>query len=268
MLIVGESLNGTILKVGEAVKSKDVEFVRKLALDQVEAGAQMLDVNAGVAGANEVEDLAWLVGIVQDTVSVPLLIDSADPKALEAALAIHKKGRPMVNSISAEKQKLDTVLPLVASHDCSVIALCLGDEGIPQTPEARLKLARIVLDRAQAAGLKLEDIYLDPLTLGMGTSDQAAKITLQTLRLIRQNLPGVRIMCIASNVSFGMPSRRLLNRTFATMAMAAAMGVDAVMIDVRDKAMMASLMAAEALAGKDPYCKGYFRAFRAGKLGT
>jgi cobalamin-dependent methionine synthase I len=267
MLIVGESLNGTIPKVGEAISAKDVEFVRKLAVDQVEAGAQMLDVNAGVAGANEVENLVWLVGIVQDTVSVPLLIDSANPRALEAALAMHK-GRPMINSISAEKHKLDTVLPLVARHDCSVIALCLGDEGIPQTPEARLKLARIVLDRAQAAGLKLEDIYLDTLTLGMGTSDQAAKITLETLRLVRQELPGVRIMCIASNVSFGMPSRRLLNRTFATMAMAAAMGVDAVMIDVRDKAMMASLMAAEALAGKDPYCKGYFRAFRAGKLGT
>jgi cobalamin-dependent methionine synthase I len=266
MLIVGESLNGTIPKVGEAIKVRDVEFVRKLALDQVEAGAQMLDVNAGVAGANEAEDLAWLVGLVQDTVSVPLLIDSADPKALEAALAIHK-GRPMVNSISAEKHKLDAVLPLVAGHDCSVVVLCLGDEGIPQTPEARLKLARIVLDWAQAAGLKLEDIYLDTLTLGMGTSDQAARVTLETLRLVRQELPGVRIMCIASNVSFGMPNRRILNRTFATMAVAAAMGLDAVMIDVRDKAMMASLMAAEALAGKDPYCKRYFRAFRAGKLG-
>jgi cobalamin-dependent methionine synthase I len=266
MLIVGESLNGTIPKVGEAIGAKDADFVRKLALDQVEAGAQMLDVNAGVAGANEVEDLVWLVGLVQDTVSVPLLIDSADPRALEAALAIHK-GRPMINSISAEKHKLDTVLPLVARHDCSVIALCLGDEGIPQTPEPRLKLARIVLDRAQAAGVKLEDIYLDPLTLGMGTSDKAAKITLETLRLVRQELPGVRIMCIASNVSFGMPNRRLLNRTFATMAVAAAMGLDAVMIDVRDKAMMASLVAADALVGKDPYCKEYFRAFRAGKLG-
>ncbi|MBN2098690.1 MAG: dihydropteroate synthase [Dehalococcoidia bacterium] len=266
MLIVGESLNGTIPKVGEAINAKDVDFVRKLALDQVEAGARMLDVNAGVAGANEVENLAWIVGIVQNTVSVPLLIDSANPRALEAALAIHK-GRPMINSISAEKYKLDAVLPLVASHDCSVIALCLGDEGIPQTPEARLKLARIVLDRAQAAGLKLEDIYLDTLTLGMGTSDQAAKVTLETLRLVRQELPGVRIMLIASNVSFGMPNRRLLNRTFATMAVAAAMGVDAVMIDVRDKAMMAALIAADALTGKDPYCKGYFKAFRAGKLG-
>jgi len=268
MLIVGESLNGTIPKVGEAVKAKDVDFVRKLAVDQVEAGAQMLDVNAGVAGANEGEDLAWLVGIVQDTVSVPLLIDSADPKALEAALAIHKKGRPMINSISAEKHKLDAVLPLVAKHDCSVIALCLGDEGIPQTPEARLKLARIVLERALAAGLKLEDIYLDTLTLGMGTSDQAAKVTLETLRLVRQELPGVRIMCIASNVSFGMPNRRILNRTFATMAVAAAMGLDAVMIDVRDKSLMAALIAADAVAGRDPYCKCYFKAFRAGKLGT
>ncbi|MDM7998712.1 MAG: dihydropteroate synthase [Dehalococcoidia bacterium] len=267
MLIVGESLNGTIPKVGEAIKAKDAEFVRKLALDQVEAGAQMLDVNAGVAGASEAEDLAWLVGLVQETVSVPLLIDSADPAALEAALAIHK-GRPMINSISAEKHKLDSVLPLVASHDCSVVALCLGDEGIPQTPEARLKVARITVERAQAAGVKLEDIYVDPLTLGMCTSDKAAKITLETLRLIRQELPGVRIMCIASNVSFGMPNRRLLNRTFAAMAVAAAMGVEAVMVDVRDKAMMSSLMAADALAGRDPYCKAYFKAFRAGKLVT
>ena len=268
MLIVGESLNGTIPKVGDAIKSKDADFVRKLALDQVEAGAHMLDVNAGVACADEAEDLAWLVGIVQDTVSVPLLIDSADPRALEAALAVHKKGRPMVNSISAEKHKLDTVLPLVASHACSVVALCLGDEGIPKMPEARLKVARIILDRAQAAGVRLDDIYLDPLTLGLGTSDQAAGISLQTLRLIRQELPGVRIMCVASNVSFGMPSRRLLNRTFVAMAMGAAMGVEAVMIDVCDKAMMASLIAAEALAGKDSYCKNYLGAFRAGRLRT
>lgn len=267
MLIAGESLNGTIPKVEEAIKAKDVDFVRRLAVNQVEAGAQMLDVNAGIAGVDEVENLAWLVGLVQDTVSVPLLIDSANPKALEAALAIHK-GRPMINSISAEKHKLDSVLPLVAKHDCSVVALCLGDEGIPQTPEARLKLAHFVLDRAQAAGLKLEDIYIDTLTLGMGTNDQAARVTLETLRLVRQELPGVRIMCIASNVSFGMPNRKLLNRAFATMAVAAAMGLDAVMIDVRDKALMAALIAADAVAGKDSYCEAYFRAFRAGKLGT
>jgi cobalamin-dependent methionine synthase I len=268
MLIIGESLNGTIPKVGEAIKAKDADFVRKLALDQVEAGAQMLDVNAGVGGINEAEDLAWLVGVVQNSVSVPLLIDSGDPKALEAGLAIHKKGRPMINSISAEKHKLDAVLPLVARHDCSVIALCLGDEGIPETPQARLKLAHIVLDRAQAAGLKLDDIYLDTVTLGMGMSDQAAKASFETLRLVRQELPGVRIMCIASNVSFGMPNRRLLNRTFAAMAVEAAMGLDAVMIDVRDKAMMATLITADLLAGKDPYCKAYLKAFRAGKLGT
>lgn len=268
MLIVGESLNGTVPKVGEAIRCRDADFVRRLALGQVEAGAHMLDVNAGVAGADEAEDLAWLVGIVQSTVPVPLSIDSADPRALEAALTAYGKGRPMVNSISAERHKLDTVLPLAASHGCSVVGLCLGDEGIPQTPEARLKVAHVIVDRAQAAGVRLDDIYLDPLTLGLGTSDKAASVSLRTLRLVRQELPSVRIICVASNVSFGMPSRRLLNRTFVAMAMGAAMGVDAVMIDVRDKAMMASLVAAEALAGKDSYCKNYLGAFRAGRLRT
>jgi len=263
MLVVGESINSTISSVGEAVKARDENYIQELAKAQVDAGAHLLDVNAGVAGSDEVEGLVWLVDVVQKTVDVPLVLDSADPKALEAALKIHR-GRPMINSISGEEQKLETLVPLIADNDCSVIALCLDDRGIPETPEDRLEIAQMMVKRASDAGIKPEDIYIDPLILSLGTDWKAAMVSLDTIRRIRRELPEVRITGGMSNVGFGMPNRRLLNRIFLTMAMA--IGLDAAVIDVRDDRLMTVVSAANAILGEDPYCKVYFKAHRAGKL--
>ncbi len=263
MLIVGESINSTISSVGQAVKDRDAAFIKGLARDQVDAGAQVLDVNAGVMGTDEVEGLVWLVDIVQKAVDVPLVLDSANPEAIEAALKVHQ-GRPMVNSISGEQQKLDTLVPLIADNDCSVIALCLDDRGIPETPEARLDIANLMVKQSTSAGIKPEDIYVDPLILSLGTDWQAAKVSLETITLIRRELPQVRITGGMSNVGFGMPNRRLLNRMFLTMAMA--IGLDAAFIDVRDRKLMTTISAANAILGEDPYCRSYFKAHRAGKL--
>jgi len=265
MIIVGESINSTISQVGEAVKSRDAAYIEGLARAQVDAGAHMLDVNAGVAGTDEVEGMVWLVDIVQKAVDVPLVLDSADPEVIDAALKVHK-GRPMINSISGEKQKLDTLLPLIADNGLSVVALCLDDRGIPETPEARLEIAHLMVEQAAAAGIKPEDIYIDPLILSMGTDWQAAKVSLETIRLIRKELPLVRVTGGMSNIGFGMPNRRLLNRIFLTMAMA--IGLDAAFIDVRDDKLMTAISAADAILGNDPYCKLYFKAHRAGKLVT
>lgn len=263
MLVVGESINSTISAVGEAVKARNTTFIEELARDQVDAGAHLLDVNAGVPGTDEIQGLVWLVDVVQKAVDVPLVLDSANPEALEAALKIHK-GRPMINSISGEKQKLDTLLPLIADNDCSVIALCLDDKGIPETPDARLEIAQLMVKRASDAGIRPEDIFIDPLILSLGTDWKAARVSLETIKLIRRELPEVRITGGMSNVGFGMPNRRLLNRLFLTMTMA--IGLDAAVIDVRDEKLMATVSASNAILGEDPYCKLYFKAHRAGKL--
>ncbi len=263
MLIVGESINSTIAKVGEAVKSRDAAFIEKLAREQVEAGAQMLDVNAGGAGMNEPEGLVWLVNTVQRVVDVPLVLDSADPEALKAALVVHK-GHPMINSISGEKHKMDALLPLVAGNDCSVIALCMDNRGIPDTAEARLEVAHLMVERATAEGVRPEDIYIDPLILSLGADWQASRVSLDTIRIIRKDLPDVRVVGGMSNVGFGMPKRRLLNRIFLAMSMA--IGLDAAVIDVRDKKLMTTIFAADAILGNDTYCKSFIKAYRAGKL--
>lgn len=263
MIIVGESINGTIEKVGQAIASRDRDFIRHLAREQVDRGALMLDVNAGLGGRDEIDDLAWLVELVQDEADVPLMVDSSDPRAIEAALALHR-GTPLVNSITAEIKKKDSLLPVLAAHNCGVVALCLTEEGIPKTPTHRLEVARGLVDELVRAGKPQEDIYLDPLILTVATDWQAGATALKTLQLFRQELPGVKAIMGLSNVGFGMPQRRLLNRTFLAMAMA--LGLDAAILDVRDASLMATLTASRALSGRDKWCRGYLQAFREGKL--
>lgn len=265
MLIIGESINGAIEKVGQAIAGRDTEVIRALARQQVEKGAQMLDVNAGVGGRDEVEDLTWLVQLVQDEVDVPLMIDSSDPKAIEAALAIHR-GRPLVNSITAETQKKQNMLPVLANHDCGIVAICVSDEGIPKTPINRLKVARFLVEDLEEAGKAQEDIYLDPLVMTIATDGQAGVTALKTLQLFRQELPDTKTIAGLSNVGFGMPQRRLINRMF--LAMCTAFGLDAALVDTRDSALMAAVVTSRALVGQDPSCKKYLKAFREGKLST
>ena len=263
MLIVGESINGTIEKVGQAIADRDANFVQRLAREQAERGAQMLDVNAGLGGRDEVGDLTWLVKAVQEEVDVPLMLDSSDPRAIQAALALHR-GRPLVNSITAELKKKENLMPVLAGNDCGVVALCLTEEGIPKTPTHRLEVARGLVEELVQAGKPQEDIYLDPLVLTIATDWQAGAVALKTLQLFKQELPGVKTMAGVSNVGFGMPQRRLINRTFLAMAMA--LGLDGAILDARDNSLMATLTASQALVGRDKWCRGYLQAFREGKL--
>lgn len=263
MNIVGESINGTIEKVGQAISGRDHGFIEQLAREQVDRGAQMLDVNAGMGGRDEVEDLTWLVRVVQGAVDAPLMIDSSNPEAIEAALALHR-GKPLVNSITAEPRKREGLLPLLASHDCGVVALSLTEEGIPKTPTHRLEVARSLVADLTEAGKAPEDIYLDPLVLTIATDWQAGATALKTLQFFKQELPGVRTVAGLSNIGFGMPNRRLINRTFLVMGIA--LGLDCAILDVRDAALMSVLMASRALAGEDKWCRGYIKAYRDGKL--
>ena len=265
MRIIGESINSTIPEVGEAISTRDERYITELAQKQVAGGADVLDVNVAVADGKEVENLLWVVRTIQKAVEVPLALDSRDSNALQAALEIHQ-GRPIINSISGEERSLAALLPLAAEHDCDVILLCLGDQGIPKTVEQRCGVAKSSVDRAVSVGLDPDRLYIDPLIMAVGADWLAARTALDTQRLVRAALPRVHAVAGISNVSFGMPRRSLLNCTL--LAMAIAHGMDTFLVNVGDKKLMATIWAANALIGNDEYCSAYLEAYHAGKLGV
>jgi cobalamin-dependent methionine synthase I len=262
MLIIGESINCAIPKVSDAIIARDEVFISALAKQQIDCGAEMLDVFAALPGRNQTEDMLWTVQVVQQTVDVPLVLDSPDPKMIKEALAICKK-QPIISSITAEEYRSEEILPLVAENGCGLVALCMNEEGIPNSAEDRIKVAELIVERAVKAGVKEEQLWFDPMVLGIGTDAASGMVTLETLTLLRKRLPRVHTLGGVSNVSFGMPNRRLLNRAFLAMLMDR--GLEGLMIDVRDEDLMSILRAAAALTGVDD-CREYLKAYRAGKL--
>lgn len=265
MLIIGESINGTIQNVGEAILNRNETFLRELARTQYECGAQMLDVNAGVAEGNEVEDLAWLIETAQKEVSLPLMIDSANPEALKAALSVYRHPEPpILNSISGEEEKWNKLFPVLVEKKCKVVVLCMDDQGILKTIEERIKIASRLFQNLTKENIPPDFIYFDPLVLSVAVETDAALVTLDTIKTIRSNFPESHIICGVSNVSMGLPGRRLINRTF--LAMAIASGLDTLLIDVRDQSLMSSIYASKILMNQDPYCLEYLKAYREKKI--
>jgi len=261
MLIIGELINCTRKKVGEAAEKRDEEFFRDLARKQANAGAHMLDVNGGLP-EQEVELLGWLVDLVQEVVDIPLCLDSPDPEALLKALPRCKQ-RPMVNSISDEPARW-AMLPVLKEHHPKVIALCMSEGGMPKGVEDRVGTASRLIDRLTAEGFALDDIYIDPCVMPLATGSHGKNL-LAAVGQIAAKYPGVHISAGVSNVSFGLPVRRLLNEAFLLLLMAH--GLDAAIVDPRDQQLMMNIIATEALLGRDPHCKNYLRAYREGKLG-
>jgi 5-methyltetrahydrofolate--homocysteine methyltransferase len=263
MLIIGEKINGTLKKTAAAVADRDAVYIQNLAQRQVEAGANYLDLNAGTASGREPEDLIWLIDTVQSVVDVPLCLDSANPAALRAGFQ-RVKQTPFVNSISAEANRLDSILPLVAERGCPVIALLLGESGIPASVEGRLSNGRRIIDRTRQAGVRDQDIYIDPLVMALSTKTDSCVIALETMQALRLEYPDVRFSIGLSNVSFGLPLRSLINQAF--LAQALAVGLDAAIIDPLDQGLTNMLLATELVLGRDRFCRNYTRAFRAGKI--
>ncbi len=263
MKIIGEKINGTRKLVGKAIAERDAEFIQNLAKRQIEGGAHWLDVNAGTAPDREAADLIWLVGLVQQVSDAPLCLDSANPDALRAAMQ-HVTKTPMINSISGEQNRLNNILPIVAEHGCQVIALCMDDKGIPPTVEGRIQVMDKVIAEARRAGVPDDKVYIDPLAMTIATNTEAARITFNTMRALRTQFPQAHISCGLSNVSFGLPVRSLINRTFLILALDA--GMDTAIIDPNDRELQAALRAADLLLGRDKHCLGYTRAYRAGLL--
>lgn len=263
--VIAEKINGTRRSVQAAITGRDQPFIEDLARRQADAGATWIDVNAGTSPDREPDDLVWLVRTVQAVVDVPLSLDTANPKALEAALGVVAK-TPLVNSISGEQARIDGVLPLAAAAGAEVVALALDDAGIPATTDARMAVIRRLVRLTRDAGIPDPKVYVDPLVMTISTNVQSATIALDTMRAVRSEYPDVHMTSGLSNVSFGLPARSLVNRTYLALAVAA--GLDSAILDPLDRELKASLLATELLLGRDRHCLAYTRAFRAGILGA
>lgn len=264
MIVVGERINGTSKRIREAVVGRDSELIAQEAKKQAEAGADYIDVNTGTDPNREPADMVWLVQTVQAAVSKPLCIDSPNPDALKAGLEAHD-GQALVNSASAEEGRMQPVMALAGSRGARLVGLTLDDSGLPQTADQRVAIARKLGQAAEAAGLALSDLFIDPLARAVALENEQGAAFLDAVAGIREALPEAHVICGLSNVSFQLPSRRLLNRAFLAMAMAR--GLDAAILDPLDRGLMAVACAAQALLGQDEMCLGYIRAFRAGRLG-
>ncbi len=261
MLIVGERINASRKDIKPAIENRDSDFIVKEAADQMNAGAHLVDVNAGVFVGKEVEYLPWLVETIQTKIDVPLCIDSPDPKAIEAALAVHK-GQPMINSISLEQKRYEEILPLIGKYKAKVVALCMSDKGMPKTADERVDIATQLIENLAKAGVPLDNIYVDPLVMAVSTDSSFGIEFLRAVRRIMEGHPGVHTICGLSNISYGLPLRKQINQIFAVMAMA--VGLDALIIDPLDRRMMANILTAETLTGADQYCARYLTAYRDG----
>lgn len=262
MLIVGELINSSRKAIKPAVDAKDAAFIKDLAQKQLDAGANYIDINCGTMVFNEVETMAWLVETVQEQVSAPLCFDSPDPKALEIALSLNKNGQPMINSITGEKERFETILPLVLKYKAKIVALTMDDSGMPESAEDRLRIADKLVGDMIAAGVPEDDIYLDPLVKPVSTGDSAGMEVLETIYGIKQKYPKVHGICGLSNISYGLPNRKVLNQVFMIQTMT--MGMDGYILDPLDKTMMGFLYASQALLGKDEFCMQYLTAHRNG----
>ena len=236
----------------------DFSRVIKDALAQVAAGAHMLDVNAGIPLADEPAILAQAIKIVQDTVDVPLSIDSSIVKALESGLAAYK-GKALVNSVTGEEERLEVVLPLIKKYDAAVIAISNDETGISEDPEVRLKVARKIIERAQDHGIKKENVLIDPLVMPIGAMRYAGRQVFEIVRRCRDEL-GVNTCCGASNVSFGLPNRGPLNGTFLAMAIGA--GLTSAITNPIEEHIKTAILAADVMTGNDENCLNWIVASR------
>ncbi len=272
MLIIGERINSSRKTIEQAISKKDAPFLIEQARLQAESDANFVDVNCGVRLEKEKQDLVWLIKTLQENLNIPISIDSPDPEAIDAALKAHK-GKPFVNSITAESKKLKSMLDILKGKDAFIIALTMDDSGIPSSSEERITIAKRLVDSLKKAGINADNIYVDPLVKPISSEPDQAKQFLEAVATLKQN--GIKTIGGLSNASYGLPMRRILNAAFLSLAVEA--GIDAVIIDPVDKLIQSAIkrqtpnsqafnLAKQALLGEDPYCTNYIKAFREGRL--
>jgi cobalamin-dependent methionine synthase I len=263
MLVVGEKINTSRRNIAAAVEAQDADFISEAARNQAEAGAHYIDVNAGTFLEKEAGYLCWLVEVVQNAVDLPLCLDSPNPQALAQAIR-HHKGEPMINSISLEKERYEALLPVVTDHPCRVVALCMAETSMPNTVEERVSVAAELIDKLTKKGVPLEKIYLDPLVQPVSVDTGMGVAVLGAIDRIMTDFPGVNTICGLSNISFGLPMRKVINRNFLALCMAS--GLSAAILDPTDKQLMATLLSVEMLLGRDEYCENFINAYQDGRM--
>lgn len=256
-VMIGEKINPTgNKKLAAALQSGDMEIVTRLAARQVAWGADVLDINVGVPGLDEVEMVSRIVALVSGLVDVPLCIDSGKSDILAAGLSA-APGKPLVNSVNAEQKQLEAILPIVKDRGAAVIGLTIDDAGIPKTAEDRVAAADKIIQRAAQIGIPIEDIIIDPLVMTVGSDAKAAMVTLQAIELVRKEF-GVNINLGASNVSFGLPDRLTVNQAFLAMAIQAG-----ATCSITDPIKLgATIRASDVLLGRDDFAMRFIKYFR------
>jgi 5-methyltetrahydrofolate--homocysteine methyltransferase len=262
MIVVGELINSTRKSIKEAMEKRDADYLKKLAKRQDEAGADFIDVNAGAFVDDEMDILKWALEEVMSVTEKPIAVDSPRGAAIKMGIEMHKNGKPLLNSITKESERWEEVYPVAVEHDCIVLGLCIDDNGIPESADPRIKIADGIINDLVKGGKKIEDIAIDPLTTPLSVNTNYGIIVFDTIRGVKKNFPEVKLITGLSNISYGLPARKQVNRAFVVACMV--YGLDGALIDPLDSTMMSLIMATEALLDRDPFCGQYLKAFRAG----
>ncbi|MBN2191077.1 MAG: dihydropteroate synthase [Candidatus Aureabacteria bacterium] len=263
MIIVGEKINTSRKIVADAVRNRDKRFILDLAGVQESAGASYIDINVGTFINTEPEDMAWVVDSISGNVKIPLSIDSPNPKAVAAAMGI-VKGPVLINSISLEKERFDNLIPIAQEFKCPVIGLLIEDGNLPADAESRMKVADKLVTRLADKGVAHGSIFIDPMVQPLSTSMNGLNEIFRFTAKFKSSFPGVHLICGLSNVSFGLPNRKLVNRAFLAAMMT--LGMDSAICDPLDKELMGLIAAQEALLGKDQFCMNFISLSRSGKI--
>ncbi len=261
--VIGERINTSRKLVQAAVAERDADYIIDDVTKQIQAGASYIDVNAGARIGHETEDMKWLLDTIGPIASIPLCLDSPDPSVLEMAFAMVEK-TPMINSISLEKERFDAMMPFLDGKDCKVIALCMDDAGMPASSDDIIGRAVTLVEELNKIKIPTASIYIDPLVQPISTDSNKGMMVLDAVRGIKAKYPEVHITGGLSNISYGLPQRKIINRTFITLMMDA--GMDSAIIDPLDDKIMATVKTADMLLGNDAFCMNYLKGVRAGVI--
>mgnify|MGYP001767721919 FL=1 len=265
MIIIAEKINGSIPSVGKAIEARDADFIRNLAKVQTEAGADFIDVCASVEVSRELETLKWMIDIVQEATDTPIAVDS--PSSETCARAIDFCKRPgLVNSVSMEGNKIESVFPKIARTEWQCAALLCDDTGIPRSAEKRLEVLEALMQKAKEYNIDPSRLHIDPLVEMLATSDDGINMIVEVMKEIRRRYPTIHVTGAASNISFNLPARKIVNQAFVVLAMNA--GLDSVILDPLNRDLRGLIYATEALLGRDEMCIEFIQAFRKGVFGT
>jgi cobalamin-dependent methionine synthase I len=264
VIIIGERINSTRAHIQEAMKARNTAFILKEAKRQLESGANFIDINCAMSLGDEVQDIDWIISVIQSQIpDVSICLDSPNYLAIKKGLEVYKaRGEIFINSITGEQSRIDHIVPLAVKYNTKLIALTMGAGGMPNTAEDRFGIAKDIITKVSVKGFKAENLYFDPLIRPISTEPEQAKEFLRAIPMIKSL--GAKTVCGLSNISYGLPDRKVINSTF--LAMTIQSGLDAVILDPTEKQVMSSVTAARALMCDDEYCGEYIKAFREGRL--